>query len=383
MKILHFAESFSQPTETFIKRYVQKSMQFAEVAVAAYRLQNIDDDIKEKVTLFELSDWLYSRKTLPGAIRFIYEHLTGTRLWYKQLNGVIEAFKPDVIHCHFGNSGIAIMNFNKNFNKNIPYVTTFYGYDISSLPATDKKYRSNLIKLWNSGSAFFAEGPELAKKGVALGCPSSKWLINPLLIPVEDYPIKEKYRNAGDPIKFLFVGRFIEKKGFHLFLAAIAQLKEKIKDFSIDIVGAGPYREEYEHIISEYKLEPFVTWLGMLKHNEIIATMKDYDFLVHPSLTAKDNDSEGGAPTILIEAQAVGLPIITSNHADIPYVMGYHEFMSNEGDISSLAVQTENMINLKSIENYIKMGRAKVLAQHSLNGSDIYENNLKKIISKN
>ena len=35
-------------------------------------------------------------------------------------------------------------------------------------------------------------------------------------------------------------------------------------------------------------------------------------------MTAADGDSEGGAPTILLEAQAIGTPIVTTRHADIP-----------------------------------------------------------------
>lgn len=381
MKILHFAESFSQPTETFIKRYVEKSIQFADVAVAAYRLHHIEEGLQKKISLYEINKWEYNPKSVVGAARFIYEHALGTRLWYQQLNQAIESFKPDIIHCHFGNAGIAMMNFNKKFRTGIPFVTSFYGYDISSLPATNEKYRHKLNELWAKGSAFFAEGPELAKKGVALGSESSKWLINPLLIPVEDYPVKKEYRQTDGSIKFLFVGRFIEKKGLHLFLAAIGRLKQSLVDFSIDIVGSGPYKEPYDQIISENNLTDHVKWLGLLKHHEIINMMKDYDFLVHPSLTAKDNDSEGGAPTIIIEAQAVGLPIITSDHADIPYVMGYHDFLSKEGDISSLAVQIENIINCKNIQHYTKIGQEKVSVQHGLKQSDVYENNLKNIIS--
>ena len=38
-------------------------------------------------------------------------------------------------------------------------------------------------------------------------------------------------------------------------------------------------------------------------------------------MTAADGDSEGGAPTILLEAQAIGTPIVTTRHADIPHVV--------------------------------------------------------------
>ena len=383
MRILHFSESFVQPTETFIKRYVQKSCQFAEVGMAAFNIHDIDEGLKKRVSLFEITGRFYTRKNLKGACRYLYEKLTGKKQWFVQMNSAIEAFKPDIIHCHFGNEGVNMMEFNRVYKKSIPYVTSFYGYDISSQPGYDKRYRKSLLKLLKIGSGFFAEGPALKKKIIAFGAPEAKCLVNPLLIPGEEYPVKEKYRDTRDPIKFLFIGRFVEKKGFHLFLEAIAQLKEKINEFSIDIIGAGPLQESYEKIITAHNLLSSVKWHGMVKHPDIIKMMKDYDFLVHPSLTAKDNDSEGGAPTIIIEAEVTGLPVIASNHADIPYIMGYHDFLSNENDMESLKRTIENIINCENIAAYMKYGFDKVRLQHDLKSSEIYEANLKELINRN
>jgi colanic acid/amylovoran biosynthesis glycosyltransferase len=380
MRILHFTESFSQPTETFIKRYVQKSNQFAEVGVVAFNFQNIDPEIKKQVSFFEITGRIYSRKNIKGASRYLFEKLTGTKRWYSQLNNAIETFKPDIIHCHFGNAGVNMMQFNRIYKKSIPYVTSFYGYDISSQPIYDKQYGKNLVQLLKHGNAFFAEGPELKKKIVAFGAPETKCLVNPLLIPGEHYPVKEKYRNADDPIKFLFIGRFVEKKGFHIFLKAIAQIREKINEFTIDIIGTGPLQGNYEQIINGNNLQALVKWHGLVKHNDIIKMMRDYDFLIHPSMTAKDNDSEGGAPTIIIEAQAIGLPIIASNHADIPYVMGYHDFLSKEHDFPSLILSIKSILKCANLQPYIKKGVEKVKMQHDLKSSKIYEVNLKEII---
>lgn len=380
MRVLHFTAGFPRPTETFIKRYVQKSTEFADVGVVTFDLGEVDDDLKEKLSLFAIKKELYSRKNIKGALRFIYEKLAGTQSWFAGLNDAIEEFKPDIIHCHFGMEGISMIHFERKFKKKVPFVTSFYGYDISSLPATDRKYRRELSRLLKRGNGFFAEGPELKKKVLAFGCPDEKCAINPLLIPIDDYPGKRQYRNQGDPVRFLFVGRFQEKKGFHLFLKAIAQLKNNIGKFSIDIVGAGPMQAEYEQIIAENDLRSFITWRGMLPHEDIIGMMKNYDFLVHPSLTAADGDSEGGAPTIIIEAQAVGLPVITSTHADIPFIMEYHDFLAKENDLISLAEAIEKIIECADIERYAAMGRQKVCEVHDLRLNTSYEVNLGKFI---
>jgi len=380
MRVLHFISGFPRTTETFIKRYVQKSSRFAATGVVTFDPGELDAEMENATNIFPVNRESYSRKNIKGALRYIYEKASGSELWFRRFNHILDEFKPDIIHCHFGPEGIAMMHFERKFKKKIPYVTSFYGYDISSLPAADKKYRRELLKLMKQGNGFFAEGPELKKKVLAFGSADEKCAVNPLLIPVDEYPVKYQYRGQDDPVKFLFIGRFQEKKGFHLFLKVIGQLKNKIGKFSIDIVGGGSMQATYEQIIAENDLQPLITWRGMLKHEEIIGMMKDYDFLVHPSLTAANGDSEGGAPTIIIEAEAVGLPVITSTHADIPFIMGYHDFLAKENDLDSLTEAIEKILKCADIEHYAKMGRQKVCEMHDLNLNISYEANLKKFI---
>jgi colanic acid/amylovoran biosynthesis glycosyltransferase len=333
--------------------------------------------------LYEINNPLYSSITLPRLKRYLFEKLTGSKIWYKELNDFITDFKPDVIHCHFGPLGVMMMNFNQKYHLNVPYVTTIYAYDITSLPLSDQIYRNNLKPLWANGNAFFAEGPALAKKFFSYGCPPEKCLINPLLIPIEEYPTKNSYRNIEDPVKFLFIGRFVEKKGFSILIKAMAQLVDKIPHFTIDVIGSGPLQEENQRLVVDYKLEPYIKWHGLVKHNEIIPKIKDYDFLVHPSLTASDGDDEGGSATIIIEAEAVGLPVITTYHADIPYVMGYDDFIAEENDVESLVQVILKAVNYNGMALCADKGRQKVIEQHNLNSSQIYESHLRAIAAQN
>jgi len=380
MKVLHFVDYFTQPTQTFIKRYVQKSMEFAEVAVASFDFNDIPDDIKNRVSLYKIENPQFSRKNVAGLKRYLVEKITGEAYWHKRFNAIIDAFKPDIIHCHFGYLGVFMMEFNDKYRSKVPYVTTIYAYDITSLPLANKKYRKSLDRLWENGNAFFAEGPSLMDKFIAHGCPAAKCIINPLLIPIEEYPVKTKFRKMDAPIKFLFIGRFVEKKGFHVFLKALSMLRSEINSFSMDIIGSGPMHETYKQIIAEEQLEPFIKWHGMVKHDEIIPILKNYDFLAHSSLTASDGDSEGGSATIIIEALAVGLPIITTDHDDIPFVMGYRDFLAKENDIDSLIAVIRNIVRCDNIDHYAEIGRIKVAELHDLHRNTSYEANLKKLI---
>jgi colanic acid/amylovoran biosynthesis glycosyltransferase len=76
----------------------------------------------------------------------------------------------------------------------------------------------------------------------------------------------------------------------------------------------------------------------MRPHDDVIARLVSSTVLIHPSVTASDGDSEGGAPTILLEAQAIGTPIVTTRHADIPYVVpeGPGVWLCDEHDVDAL-----------------------------------------------
>jgi colanic acid/amylovoran biosynthesis glycosyltransferase len=74
-------------------------------------------------------------------------------------------------------------------------------------------------------------------------------------------------------------------------------------------------------------------------HDELVSAYYDHHLLLAPSVTASDGDVEGGAPVTLIEAQATGLPVVSTFHCDIPEVVvdGKTGLLAPERDVSELA----------------------------------------------
>lgn len=381
MRILHFVRSFPKLSLTFVRRFVDKSLQFSEqVSIVTFNKTENSEYISERIPIHQLDEY-FTRKSIKGSFRYLHQRVSNVPYWHRQLLQCLNTYKPDVVHCHFGTMGVSFSEFAIRNNINIPFITTFYGYDASSLPQRDQEYRMNLKKLWSRGSSFLAEGPALASKLEALGVEKHKLFVNPLLIPMEEYPRKQVFRRQGEPLKFLLVGRFLEKKGFHLFFEALGQLKDELPDFTVSVIGYGQMEDNYRHIIEQYDYVGKVRFLGGKSHIEVIEALRTHDFFVHPSLTAKDGDSEGGAPTIILEAQAVGTPVITSDHADIPFVMGYHDFMAKEHNLSDLKQVLTKAINFSNWPQYATIGMEKVKQQHNFDNTDTYFSIVEKLVS--
>lgn len=87
-----------------------------------------------------------------------------------------------------------------------------------------------------------------------------------------------------------------------------------------------------------------------------------------PSVMASNQDTEGGAPVSLIEAQATGLPVVSTFHADIPEVVLNEQtgFLVPERDVEKLAQATITLAQSPQLlMEFGKNGREHVVINHN------------------
>jgi colanic acid/amylovoran biosynthesis glycosyltransferase len=374
MRIIHFVENYLQVTETFIYNYICKSAESAEVAVVTFDKMNEGQfPLPAGARIHVLKkDPAFARKDLTRLHWLLLRRFFGTRIWYGDLKCFIRDFQPDLVHCHFGVTGVYFTDFCRHEKMKVPFVTNFYGYDASELPQRDKVYAAGLTRLWEDSALLMAEGPAMGRRLEALGAPRAKIALSPIIVDGRKYPTRHLARKQG-PVRFLLIGRFVEKKGFHLFLEALGRVKHELPDFQVIMIGSGPMQADYQSIITRYDITNRVSFEGFRKLSECMDYMLDADVLVQPSVTAANGDSEGGAPTILIEAQIIGIPIIASTHADIPFVMGYDDFLAKEGDVADLSRVIRLFVDSNAIADKITAGKAKAAGQHDMNKTTAYQ----------
>ena len=257
---------------------------------------------------------------------------TGRSPWRRRVEAALARVAPAVVHAHFGPIGCEMIPIARA--AGIPLVTSLYGVDAAVLPYLPQ-WRTRYARLFRDGDLFLAEGPAMREKIVAAGAPPERTVVHPIALDLTKYP---RWSPDG-AATVLFAGRFVDKKGLPDAIAAFNLARTKVRRARMTIVGGGGGEEEARTLVAQLGLTDCVEFVGMQSHAQVIAHLSAAAAFIHPSVTAADGDSEGGAPTILLEAQAIGIPIVTTRHADIPHVVppGPGVWLCDEHDVAALA----------------------------------------------
>ncbi len=346
IKVAHVMNSYLGHSETFIWQYLHSFRNVMPIVIAQ-RLENLD---QFPVPNGQIRPIYGPRWSFPWAMDNWYRRALKNPLGYAKR--VIRKEDIKLIHAHFGPIGSNYLPL--SISLNIPLITTFYGYDLSRKDIIDK-HKTAYTRLFKEGTLFFVEGPCMREKLVSIGCPDEKILIQRIAIDLEQYTYRVRSRDGKRQIRLLFVGRFVEKKGLEYAIKALAKIKKNYS-FQFRIIGGGELEDSLRSLAIRLDLTNEIVWLGMQPHRKVIEEIKKCDILIQPSVTAKDGDSEGGAPTIILEAQACGVPIVSTTHADIPYITCPNEsaLLSPERDIEDLSKNIRYLFNNPSM--WIKMG---------------------------
>lgn len=367
MRVLHLCKTFSKLSETFIYDYVTElERQGVDVSVLTHRRANAEHRPFEDVTVLPWpSDWSLRR------IGYRLLELLGLResytsywsmLW-PRLEGEIERIDPDVIHAHFGRPGAMIAPLTERMG--IPLVVTFYGYDISELPR-QQRWRDAYKKIWRTARAIVVLSEEMKQRAVRWGAPEERIYIVHLARDLDAFP----YRPPTVPMcELVSVGRLTEKKGHIDAIQAVKRAVQRGHDLRLRIIGGGPLHERLTRYIQANGLQEHVALMGARSNAEVARLLHEADAFVLCSKTAPSGDREG-TPTVLIEAQAVGLPCISTRHAGIPEMIPEenHHLLAEEGDIEGIACRICDLqqASKQTMMAISRAGRAKVEVDFNL-----------------
>ena len=170
--------------------------------------------------------------------------------------------------------------------------------------------------------------------------------------------------------KIVAAGRLSDQKNYKMMIDAVAKVKLKFNDVSLDIYGLGEKEEEIKQYLKDIGLEDTVHLMG--RSNQLYNVYKDADLYLMSS------DYEG-MPNALAEAMAIGLPCISTDCKTGPRDLiddGVNGYLVPCGDVDKLAEKIEKVFSMTSEEqkNLGQKAREKIMDFCS------EENSLNKLI---
>ncbi|TWD39832.1 glycosyltransferase [Pantoea sp. SJZ147] len=247
-----------------------------------------------------------------------------------------QTYVADVFLVHFGYAGALANKLRELGILKGKQATVFHGADISRRHILDE-HKQDYRNLFQQSELMLPISHLWQNKLIAMGCPPEKIHVTRMGIEPEKFNFQP--RDAfHKPLRIVSVARLTEKKGLDVAVKASAILKQRGGQFQYTIIGNGDQDQMMRDFIAHEKMDDCVTMPGFKPQEEIRKALNEADIFLLPSKTAADGDMEG-IPVALMEAMAVGLPVVSTFHSGIPELIEHNVsgWLVKEDDAEALA----------------------------------------------
>lgn len=237
---------------------------------------------------------------------------------FKLLKAKIKEFKPDIIHAHYGLSGLLA-----NMQRSVPVVTTYHGSDIN----VPKVLWLSKISICMSAYNIF-----VSKKTMDIAAPKKKFILLPCGVNLDDLPAISK----SDARKLLGI------PPDHKFVLFAGAFDNQVKN--------APLAKETMELIPGVELKECKGYT----RSQVALLMNAADAFLMTSFTE-------GSPQVIKEAMACGCPIVSVDVGDVAEVTSGIDgcYISSTRGPQELASLLRKAINFSGKTN----GRFRIIAR--------------------
>jgi colanic acid/amylovoran biosynthesis glycosyltransferase len=361
MRVLIFSDNFGGNTTTFIYNEVLGLKADFEIKYLCIERENeklfpFGNVVQVPYTVHRLvKKWRWWLEIYD--IRLVFKNHS----FAKSINQIVDEFKPDLIHCHFGYEALRFFDNLSVKYHGIPSLISFRGYDASQFLNRKAYIRKikNLVSRRNVHCTFVCDF--LRRNLIASGIPVGRYIILHSGTKLDFFMPKSVARNK-DEFVFLQISGFQPYKGHEYTLKAFKKIISKVPDVKLKLIlaGGGPLIDHVKNLVEQLGLMEFVEFTGWVNHDQAIDLLNRADVFVQHSVTV--NGITEGIPNSLMEAMAMQLPVISTKHAGIPELVedGVHGFLVAEKDIETYS---EKMIEIMSWPSRLERNRTKIEAE--------------------
>ena len=130
---------------------------------------------------------------------------------------------------------------------------------------------------------------------------------------LSDWPMADPLPwQPGRPLRLLFAGRLVPKKGADSLIPALSELSrtEGLK-IHLTVVGDGPLRPLLESQAESLGLGASVSFAGIVDRSQVPGYFRFAHLLLAPGCRDAEGDVDG-IPNVVLEAMASGLPVVAT-----------------------------------------------------------------------
>ena len=259
------------------------------------------------------------------------------------------------VHAHFGTNSTTVAMLCRALGGP-PYSFTVHGpeeFDKAEAIALTEKIKR---------SAFVVGVSSFGKSQLYRWCEHEQWSkIQVVHCGVDELFLTQAHIPVPDEPRLVCVGRLSEQKGHLLLLEAASRLAAEGLPFKLVLVGDGPLRPQIETLIARHGLQDHIEITGWASNNQVQQHILASRAMVLPSFAE-------GLPVVVMEALALGRPVISTYVAGIPELVepGTCGWLVPPGSVESLtgAMRAALQWPVEKLEQMGRVGAERVAQQH-------------------
>jgi colanic acid/amylovoran biosynthesis glycosyltransferase len=354
--IVVFRIQLLPPSETFIVAQAAAMRRFSPFFVGWRRMAGIDVPPDES--------WTIDDGGLRGKLRELrFRYLGPTAEQLRRLR----ARAPRLVYAHFAPDGHAALQLAERLG--VPLVTALHGFDVTMSDQAigqtrlGREYLRGRPRLQKKGALFLSCSAYVRARGLAMGYPAERTIVHRIGVDVEQFrpPVAGRREKV-----VLFVGRLVEKKGCASLIEAMAEVQRRCPAAELVVIGGGRLRADHEALAAAGHIR--CRFLGTQPSSVVQDWMARAAVFCVPSVVAASGDAEGFG-MVFIEAQAMGLPVVSTCSGGIPEAVKNREtgLLVNERDPRALAEAILALIESNELwQRFSAAGRKRVVEHFNL-----------------
>jgi glycosyltransferase involved in cell wall biosynthesis len=164
---------------------------------------------------------------------------------------------------------------------------------------------------------------------------------------------------AGDALRLLFVGTWLDHKGVHYLRDGFEELVKRIPQVRLTIAGCSANAETVKQFFPT-SVRDRLDVLPFVSRKDMPSLYAQHDIFAFPSLFE-------GLPIVLLEAMATGMPVVTTEGCGMKDVVEdeYNGLLVKPADTAAFVAATERLIRSPDLRARLGQAAQETMRRHT------------------